>query len=983
MAINRLYPPIIAGTIPSFYTTNTGTSLEVPFSMNVTVSNAAVKGMRLRLKTTSTDIVIANVVSQKYGDDAVNRSVIYELDNDIVAKLVVGNFYKVQLAYIDQSDNDGYYSTVAIVKYTAEPTIGIADLNMQSLTAISANTLIGTYANSDASEKAYQYRFVFTNLSGIVLQDTGWLVHNIQTNTSLDKSQDECLIAFNLTEGQTYRVQYSVITNNGLILHSVNYEIVKSSVTVGSLDVYLSTTVDNDNARVIIQVFPNKTWLTLNETDEYLLKGSFLICRKDENNAKNLWETLTEVNINMALKEDRPYEFIDYAIESGGKYHYSIQKFNSKKIYSDRVSTLHPVIPYFEDAYLYDGQKQLRIRFNPTVNTFKSVLSETKKTTLGRQYPFILRNGILNYKEFPIGGLISYYMDNDELFISKRELNSDWGIRETAGTRYYKDYSTTDLVDENYTYERKFKLAVLEWLNDGGIKLFKSPQEGSYIVRLTNVSLTPNTTVSRLLHSFSCTASQVDTFSIAALSNYNLLTTQVETVYTDSEYIVDLQSLAMLLGSANALSKYDLTEGKGCRKIKFVWSLDESNTNKQNLTYGMNFEWGEYNFSINHTGKYEIELNAYSTAPLLFTNPPEVLSNITGYLYLTLESYEADNLDSVQEMLSQTLYGLSLYGLEEPMENYTYETTELILDVNGKPELNANGDKVYRMDTETFSRNVFENWNGFKGGVSKMVYIEYRNIPVYPCGYNTLEYTWNSVLPYGAIPAAFQYGDQILLQKNDGTYWQYIPNPAHLIPDSATGKYPLVTVNDFKQITNYGTKVLFGSQVVDIDELFTSEDDDTTETFRTTLPLNVRGKLDLRVQPGVQVYVYCRAETRTYALEEQYGEMDNLTALELKAYEDYLAAKFNFKASVPQAGAEVGGNYIYVFDNRQFIEVNAYQATEYLQGGHTLYVANYPNIYDEDHVEELRIKWIQARTNLNNYLAQELIQEEEKEEVNE
>jgi hypothetical protein len=101
MALNRLPPPNVAGTIPSFYSTDLGTSLEVPFSMNVTVSNAAVKGMRLRLKTTSTDIIIANVFSQKYGDDSVNRSVIYELNDDIVAKLVVGNFYKVQLAYVD------------------------------------------------------------------------------------------------------------------------------------------------------------------------------------------------------------------------------------------------------------------------------------------------------------------------------------------------------------------------------------------------------------------------------------------------------------------------------------------------------------------------------------------------------------------------------------------------------------------------------------------------------------------------------------------------------------------------------------------------------------------------------------------------------------------------------------------------------------------------------------------------------------------
>jgi hypothetical protein len=32
----------------------------------------------------------------------------------------------------------------------------------------------------------------------------------------------------------------------------------------------------------------------------------------------------------------------------------------------------------------------------------------------------------------------------------------------------------------------------MDWLNNGEVKYFKSPTEGSYLVRLMNVSLTPN-----------------------------------------------------------------------------------------------------------------------------------------------------------------------------------------------------------------------------------------------------------------------------------------------------------------------------------------------------------------------------------------------------------------------------------------------------------------------------------------------------------
>jgi hypothetical protein len=61
--------------------------------------------------------------------------------------------------------------------------------------------------------------------------------------------------------------------------------------------------------------------------------------------------------------------------------------------------------------------------------------------------------------------------------------------------------------------EKYFKLEVLEWLNNGKSKLFKSPSEGNYIVYLLNTNLTPIDSLSRMLHSFSCNAYEI--------SNYN------------------------------------------------------------------------------------------------------------------------------------------------------------------------------------------------------------------------------------------------------------------------------------------------------------------------------------------------------------------------------------------------------------------------------------------------------------------------------
>jgi hypothetical protein len=57
--------------------------------------------------------------------------------------------------------------------------------------------------------------------------------------------------------------------------------------------------------------------------------------------------------------------------------------------------------------------------------------------------------------------------------------------------------------------ERQFKIEVLNWLNNGKVKLFKSPTEGNYIIRLMNTNLAPNDTLGRMLHTFTSQASEL------------------------------------------------------------------------------------------------------------------------------------------------------------------------------------------------------------------------------------------------------------------------------------------------------------------------------------------------------------------------------------------------------------------------------------------------------------------------------------------
>jgi hypothetical protein len=96
---------------------------------------------------------------------------------------------------------------------------------------------------------------------------------------------------------------------------------------------------------------------------------------------------------------------------------------NDNNIYSIyMVNQGHKIVADFEDMFLYDGKRQLKIRFNPKVTSFKNTILETKTDTIGNKFPYFFRNGSVSYKEFPISGLISMLMDDNELFVTDLSL---------------------------------------------------------------------------------------------------------------------------------------------------------------------------------------------------------------------------------------------------------------------------------------------------------------------------------------------------------------------------------------------------------------------------------------------------------------------------------------------------------------------------------------------------------------------------------
>ena len=151
----------------------------------------------------------------------------------------------------------------------------------------------------------------------------------------------------------------------------------------------------------------------------------------------------------------------------------------------------------YEDILLKDTDRKLRVHYNPKVSSLKTTIAEQKVDTLDGNYPFFVRKGGPGYKEIPIGGLLTYTVDRDPKW---QDTGYPTNRRNTANRQVR--FTTVDEVAK----EREYKLEIEKWLNNGKEKLLRLGPEGSYNVRLMNVSLTPIEALGRRLHEFSATA---------------------------------------------------------------------------------------------------------------------------------------------------------------------------------------------------------------------------------------------------------------------------------------------------------------------------------------------------------------------------------------------------------------------------------------------------------------------------------------------
>ena len=390
------------------------------------------------------------------------------------------------------------WSTISIIKTLSPFDSYIQNFNKGVVNNI--NTTVYTFVgmtnlyNSNPKETIKSTRFVLFDFNGNQLEDSGAIIqpesqklYNYHTfNKVLDPDTTyqvlfEVSTSSGYTQSQLY--DFAVVLEDRDITYSI--ELNENYYGMSSEEISLTKTM----VRLVVK--------DAAYSDENLKPNTYLIRRASSKDNFETWIDLAELRCAIGTSELYA-TYNDIMVESGITYKYTVQPKmlnTSRLVVSDSVEAT----PVYEHTWLL-GQNNayLSIGFNLNLSNFKTVIKEAKIETIGSQYPFFVRNGDIKYREFSLSGLICQNMDaTNSLRIGEYE--------------------------NRHIQERMFRDSLHELLLDGRPKLFKSETEGLILVYLSNVSLTPNNVLGRMLYDFSMTATEIGRVDVDNLSEAEII----------------------------------------------------------------------------------------------------------------------------------------------------------------------------------------------------------------------------------------------------------------------------------------------------------------------------------------------------------------------------------------------------------------------------------------------------------------------------
>ena len=422
-----------------------------------------------------------------------------------------GKLYKIQARLVDSSGSKSEWSNVMITKAITPPQVKI--LNGETSDSV-INEISAVYSETETMPTFYgEVKFTAGELEylntyqfdlykdGKLLESSGPIQYNGSSEVLPQYRFKQQLIRY-----ETYSVIFSIVSNNGYTSTcSYDFEVISS--TSGELD-NLSITVDSTSFACIENAMIQ---IRLTSKGDQPIVGNYVIIRSDEDSNYQIWDDMIYLTYNGRQLNDE-LVFTDYFIDCGKRYKYAVQRQQSNNARSEMLlpQNTSPHFVNFEYSYLCGDGKQIKLSFNNSVDSFKHTQLVGKLDTLGSVYPTIAYNGYAYYAEFPLSGLISAYMDEENLFMDK-------------------DFDSLSIgpTPSTVKIEREFRHKVETFLNDKKYKLFKTPTEANknIIVGLIGATLSPEKSLNRMICSFSTTAYEIAENNLTNLKELGILST--------------------------------------------------------------------------------------------------------------------------------------------------------------------------------------------------------------------------------------------------------------------------------------------------------------------------------------------------------------------------------------------------------------------------------------------------------------------------
>ncbi len=538
MAINNnIFPPAITTYMPAFLIsekcrlyfsiTDYNNIEDLKDFLQVTITNQNTNETVLDNTKYPCEIMLKNF----YEDTSVTTNYKYYIDilsDDIQGGFKNNQYYKVQIRFtgaaaanvslntpqaIDSwlAANLQYFSewsSVCLIRGISQPILTLQGFDPEQTVTWPVNNvdIVGNLSFSDPAEQdsLKKYKIKLYDENNILLQDSG----DIYTNDYVNINEINYTINYNLEENTEYYFTLEYETMN-LYSDTITYSFETSAGSGEELTAILAVEPQEENGRFKI---------TLTSTDS--ISGDVVIRRSSSRTNFTMWEDVNYCSFDAVAAN---YTWYDYTIESGVFYKYIAQKKSNQGRGIPISAVGEPFMILFNDIFIVGKDRQLKIKFDPNINSFRRTFGETHIETIGSQYPFIYRNSNINYIQFSLNGTISCLGDDNNLFTSKSELLGSDNLT------YYNNYNNNEYrrINEynDWVYEREFRNLVINFLTNNEVKLFKSTTEGNFLVKILDVNLTPNQTLGRRIYNFSATVYEIDEYSFSKCKNYQILLT--------------------------------------------------------------------------------------------------------------------------------------------------------------------------------------------------------------------------------------------------------------------------------------------------------------------------------------------------------------------------------------------------------------------------------------------------------------------------